>query len=62
MQKLLLAGNNLRDLGEAGSHRGWVGRLTQLDLSDNCFTAVPPVLAAATVLRQLHMQGQMCYT
>ena len=60
MQELLLAGNNLQDLGKAGSCRGWVGQLTELDLSGNCFTAVPPVLAAATALRQLHMQQQMC--
>ena len=58
MQILLLEGNNLRDLDGAGCHQGWLGQLTELDLSRNRFTAVPPVLAAATALRQLHMSHQ----
>jgi hypothetical protein len=58
MQILLLEGNNLRDLDGAGSHRGWLGQLTELDLSRNCFTAMPAVLAAATALRQLRMCHQ----
>ena len=58
MQKLLLAGNNLRERSGAGCHPGWLGQLTELDLSGNCFAAVPPVLAAATALRRLHMQRQ----
>ena len=57
-QKLLLMDNNLKDLGKAGSSRRWVGQLTELDLSNNLFRAVPPALTAATALRQLHMQRQ----
>lgn len=61
MQKLLLVCSNLRDHGTAGCHRGWVGQLTELHLTGNRLTAVPPVLAAATKLRQLHMQKQYIY-
>ena len=57
-QKLLLMDNNLQDLGTAGSSRGWLRQLTELDLSNNLFAAVPPALTAATALRQLHMQRQ----
>jgi Leucine-rich repeat (LRR) protein len=61
MQILLLEGNNLRDLDAAGCHRGWLGQLTELDLSRNRFAAVPPVLAAATALRQLRLCHQRLF-
>ena len=43
--------------GAAGD-RAWLRHLTELDLSDNMFNAVPPALAAATSLRRLHLQQQ----
>jgi hypothetical protein len=58
-QRLMLDGNDLHDFAAApGEDPAWLRHLTELDLSDNWLAGVPPALAAATSLRQLHIQHQ----
>ena len=58
-QRLILDGNDLRGFAAVpGLDLTWLRHLTELDLSDNWLAAVPPALAAATSLQQLHIQHQ----